>query len=77
MTHLFPEKYKVTYKDLYLAGIVGSRVDMHNKIRAGILRKPHKAEGSRQARIWWYRDEIIEDLERERAANATSRSAAA
>ena len=35
-------------------------------IKRGTIRPPHKDGDSRQARAWWYWDEIMQDFENER-----------
>lgn len=57
---------KVTHVDLKRMGVVRSRFDQHEKIKAGKLRPPHKDGDSMQAAAWWWWDEVREDLERER-----------
>jgi D-Tyr-tRNAtyr deacylase len=64
----FEDKLKVRFNDLLNAGIVGSRFDLHHKIRKGALRPPFKDGNSQQASAWWYRDDVLADLAKERAA---------
>jgi hypothetical protein len=62
-----PEPVKVYHEDLKARGIVRSRYDQHEKIKAGKLRPPNKDGNNQQSSAWWWWVDIIEDLERERA----------
>ena len=61
-----PHPLKLTYADLKKMGLVGSRPHLLDLIKRGTIRPPHKDGDSRQARAWWYWDEIMEDFENER-----------
>jgi hypothetical protein len=58
---------KLKYTDLKEMKIVGSRAHLRDLIRRGTIRPPHKDGRSHQSRAWWYYDEIMDDLARERA----------
>jgi hypothetical protein len=62
----FGGKLKIIHEDLVAAGIVRNRTDQHNQIKAGRLRRPHKQGRNKQSPAFWYVDEILEDLNRER-----------
>ncbi|AFL52873.1 hypothetical protein [Sinorhizobium fredii] len=47
-------------------GIVGSRFDLHTKIKKGRLPPPHKDGDDWRSAAWWWADEIDEALARER-----------
>lgn len=51
-------RVKVYYNDLKAAGVVKSRWDLQEKIKAGRLPPPHKDGDSKQATAWWYATEI-------------------
>jgi hypothetical protein len=61
-------KVKVTHDDLLALGVVGSRYDQTQKIRAGKLRPPNKDGDHMQSSAWWYWADIVADLEREQKA---------
>lgn len=61
-------KVKVTFADLKAKGVVRHRNDLHLKIKAGRLPKPHKDGDNMRSPAWWYADEIDEALLRERQA---------
>ncbi|MEY9163118.1 hypothetical protein ABIE78_001237 [Sinorhizobium fredii] len=60
------QKVKVRYADLLRLGIVGSRFDLHTKIKKGRLPPPHKDGDDWRSAAWWWADEIDEALARER-----------
>ena len=64
---------KVTFKDLQRMGVVRDRLDLHNKIQAGKLRRPCKDGPTMQSAAWWWWDDIVEDLERERNQEVAKR----
>jgi|GEM_PF-1211452 hypothetical protein len=66
MDHDFTNPLKLTYADLKKMGIVGSRPHLKEMIKRGSIRKPHKDGATRQARAWWYWDEVMQDIEDER-----------
>lgn len=69
------QKIKVYHEDLKRLGIVRSRYDQHQKIKAGKLPPPNKDGGSMQAPAWWWWSDIAERLERERAATSNREAA--
>jgi hypothetical protein len=69
----YDEPVRVRHEDLRRLGIVTSRDDQHQKIKAGILRKPYKnktrgSDSTMQSGAWWYWSDIAEDLNREKQA---------
>lgn len=75
---LFPGKLRVNRRDLTRAG-VGSDWTINKLIKEGKIRPPHKEGTEVQSRVFWWADEIEEDLARMRLASAAAdkRSAAA
>ncbi|ASQ11076.1 hypothetical protein [Sinorhizobium meliloti] len=68
---LFSRTLKVYRRDLIRAGL-GSNWTIDKMIREGIIRKPHKDGPEQQSRVWWWADEIEEDIERWRHAHPSS-----
>ena len=67
MNRFTPEHpIKLKYADLNRMGLVGTRTHLKELIARGTIRPPHKDGTSRQAAAWWFYDEVMEDLERER-----------
>ena len=58
--------HKLRYDDLVRMGIVRSRAGLRRMIERGTLRPPHKDGKTLQAAIWWFYDDVMEDLARER-----------
>ena len=61
---------KVRHNDLKRMGIVTSRFDQHQKIKSGRLRPPNKDADRMQAPAWWWWEDVLQDLERERERQA-------
>lgn len=67
MQHYNPDRpVKLRYNDLKRMNIVGSRSMLRDMVIRGQIRKPHKDGKHFQSGAWWYWDEIMEDLEKER-----------
>ncbi|MDX0312744.1 hypothetical protein U8C32_13300 [Sinorhizobium medicae] len=70
MSTLFDGRVKLRRKHLIAAGIADSAFSLDEMIREGIIRKPHKDGPHMQSRVWWWSDEIREDLARMRTEAA-------
>lgn len=64
---------KLRFNDLKKMQVVGSRGHLRDMIARGTLRPPHKDGTKHQSSAWWYYDEIMEDLQRERAQLGSTR----
>ncbi|MDK1376144.1 MULTISPECIES: hypothetical protein [unclassified Sinorhizobium] len=70
MSRYFPGIVKVRKKHVIASGIVGSTWDLNRLIREGIIRPPYKNGNCMQSRVYWWADELDEDIDRMRAQEA-------
>lgn len=59
---------KVRLPDLIRLGVVTSRSHMNAMLKDGRLRQPQKDGTSRHSKSFWWYDDIMADLAKERAA---------
>ncbi|ASP51474.1 hypothetical protein [Sinorhizobium meliloti] len=64
MSTMFPGKVRLHKQDLIDARVAGSTWELHRMIEDGLIRPPHKRGPHQQSRVFWWPDEVAEDVER-------------